>query len=41
VEKIIWLQGPKLFSEVDTKGQWGGKQKGGYRAESEKESYVK
>jgi hypothetical protein len=25
----------------DTKGQWGGKEKGGYRAESEKESCVK
>ena len=25
----------------DTKGQWGDKEKGGYRAESEKESCVK
>ena len=55
---IIWLEGTKLYSEIQecvcfpneggqqhlvrvTKGQLNGKEKGGYRAESEKESRVK
>jgi hypothetical protein len=34
-------EGGQKHLVTDTKGQWGSKEKGGYRTESEKESYVK
>jgi hypothetical protein len=34
-------EGGQLHPVRDTKGQWGSKEEDGYRAQSEKESYVK